>query len=133
MQTADRFDLCGQDLLAQKAALLRQRDPKLPDVAERLATYRINRDPYRPLAVRRLLPRIDLRDGNLLLAKKPCLQDFGRSLEPFARVFPAAHFPHRDFGAVSKAPSPAIAAIEFMTPNMRLSEPRRHDGGWKIS
>src|SRR5258707_478541 len=84
MQTADRFDLCGQDFLAQKATLLRQRDPKLPDVAQRLATYRINRDPYRPLAVRRLLPWIDLRHGNLLLAKKPCLQDFGGSLEPFA-------------------------------------------------
>src|SRR5262249_58735573 len=45
MQTTDRFDLCGQDLLAQKTALLRQRNPKLPDVAQSLATYRINSDP----------------------------------------------------------------------------------------
>ena len=45
MKTADRFDLCGQDLLAQKTALLRQRNPEFPDVAQSLATYRINGDP----------------------------------------------------------------------------------------
>src|SRR5262249_52062638 len=69
MQTTDRFDLCGQDLLAQKTALVRQHNPILPDVAQRLATYRINRDPYRPLAVRPLLPWVALRHGNLLPAK----------------------------------------------------------------
>jgi len=40
MKTADRFDLCGQDLLAQKTALLCQRNPEFPDVAQSLATYR---------------------------------------------------------------------------------------------
>jgi hypothetical protein len=37
MQAADRFNLCCQGILAQKPALLRQRNPKFPDIAEGLA------------------------------------------------------------------------------------------------
>src|SRR5262245_60063943 len=68
MQPADRFDLCGQGILAQKPALLRQRDPEFPDIAEALAVDWIYGDPKRPLAVRRLFPGVYLRHKNLLLA-----------------------------------------------------------------
>src|SRR5262249_19436412 len=39
-------------LVTQKSALMRERNPELPDVAQRFAMYWINRDPKRPLAVR---------------------------------------------------------------------------------
>src|SRR4029453_11549785 len=68
MQAADRLDLGGQGVVAEKPALLHERNPELSDVAQRLAAYGIKSDPKRPLAVRRLFPGVYLRHGNLLLA-----------------------------------------------------------------
>src|SRR5262249_53959959 len=43
----------------------------LPDVAQRLAIDRVNRDPQRPLTICRLLRWIHLRHGDLLLRGTP--------------------------------------------------------------
>src|SRR5262245_24671865 len=73
---------------------MRERNPELPDVAQSFAMYRINRDPKRPLAVRRLLPWIHLRHGNLLLGKTHHLYRIFSKLSSLqTRVFPAAHRP----------------------------------------
>src|SRR5262249_32967473 len=71
VQASYRFNLGGQGLVTQKSALMRERNPELPNVAQRLAIYRVNRDPQRPLAVCRLLPWIHLSHGALLLRGKP--------------------------------------------------------------
>src|SRR5262249_19962049 len=96
MKAADRFDLGGQGVLAQKPALSGQRDPELADVAQGLAVYRIKRDPQCPLAVRRLLPWVYLRHGNLLLAKTRQLTAFFLYFRAFETGFPAAHYPHSE-------------------------------------
>src|SRR5262249_4468858 len=75
---------------------MRERDPELPDVAQRFAMYWINRDPKRPLAVRRLLPWIHLRHGDLPLRGNLILSTgFSprfRAFEPgFPRSPPFAH------------------------------------------
>jgi len=66
LESANRFDLGGQSLVAEKPALLRERDPELSDVAQTFTMDWINRDPKRPLAVGRLLPWVHLRHGGLL-------------------------------------------------------------------
>ena len=66
LESANRFDLGGQSLVAEKPALLRERDPELSDVAQSFTMDWINRDPKRPLAVGRLLPWVHLRHGGLL-------------------------------------------------------------------
>jgi hypothetical protein len=66
LEPANRFDLSGQSVVAEKPALLRESDPELSDVAQTFTMDRINRDPKRPLAVGRLLPWIYLRHGGLL-------------------------------------------------------------------
>jgi hypothetical protein len=43
VQAANRFNLGGQGLVTQKSALMRERNPELPDVAQRLAIYRVCR------------------------------------------------------------------------------------------
>ena len=45
VEAANCFDLDGQGLVTQKSAFMRERDPELPDVAQRFAMYWINRDP----------------------------------------------------------------------------------------
>src|SRR5262245_45456087 len=96
VEAANCFDLGGQGLVTQKSALMRERNPELPDVAQRFAMYWINRDPKRPLAVRRLLPWIHLRHGDLplrgnLIVSTGFSPRF-RAFEPgFPRSPPSAH------------------------------------------
>ena len=39
VEAANCFDLGGQGLVTQKSAFMRERDPELPDVAQRFAMY----------------------------------------------------------------------------------------------
>src|SRR5262249_27112901 len=95
LETANRFDLGGESLVAEKPALLRKRNPELPDVPQSSTMYRTNRDPQRALTVGRLLPwaylRLETSSGGNLIVPTGFSARF-RAFEPgFPRSSPAAH------------------------------------------
>ena len=62
MEVADHFDLCGKILLAQKRALIGQRNPEFPMLL-RISRRIGSTVTLTPFAVRRLLPWVHLRHG----------------------------------------------------------------------
>ena len=62
VEVADHFDLCGKILLAQKRALIGQRNPEFPMLL-RISRRIGSTVTLTPFAVRRLLPWVHLRHG----------------------------------------------------------------------